>query len=450
MTTSQSILNITETPIVDESIEKYYYRDYDPASRPNLNNTGNIIINIEQSDLYSVPSDAYLLFEGRLLKADNTAYANADAVALTNNGIMYLFSQIAYQLSNQDIEYKDSATAAVIAENTGFAARQGFLIQKPTAKGTFSFCVPLKHIFGFCDDYDTVIYGFKHTIVLTRKSDDDAIFRGATVAAGKVDLQRVTLFMPHVQPALAQQNELLSIIASKATIPVAFRTRQCDSLEIPQTLSTTWKLSVKTSSERPRYIIVGFQTNKNGDQTTNPALFDHCDLKNIYVMLSSDKYPVTDYSLSFPNQQFSRAYKDAAVFSEKYYGMNELITNSNIQPLDYKDLFPIFVIDVSNQPERYKSSVIDIQIKMNFNTAVPQYTIGYALVISDKLVNFKSDGDNGLIDKDAIMSKATELTDVKRPIGRPRLNKVKEVRERKPVGRPRLNKVKEEKEKKGN
>ncbi|XP_065663026.1 uncharacterized protein LOC136085630 [Hydra vulgaris] len=423
MTTSQSILNITETPIVDESIEKYYYQDYDPASRPNLNNTGNIIINIEQSGLYSVPSDAYLLFEGRLLKTDNTAYANADAVALTNNGIMYLLSQIAYQLSNQDIEvvfnpgqattmlgmlkypndyqlaqglnqlwYKDSATTAVIAENTGFAARQGYLIQKPTAKGTFSFCVPLKHIFGFCDDYDKVIYGFKHTIVLTRKSDDDAIFRGATVAAGKVDLQRVTLFMPHVQPALAQQNELLSIIASKATLPVAFRTRQCDSLEIPQTLSTTWKLSVKTFSERPRYIIVGFQTNKNGDQTTNPAIFDHCDLKSIYVMLSSDKYPVTDYSLSFPNQQFSRAYRDAAVFSEKYYGMNELITNSNIQPLDYKDLFPIFVIDVSNQPERYKLSVIDIQIKMNFNTAVPQYTLGYAVVISDKLVNFKSDG----------------------------------------------------------
>ncbi|XP_065650458.1 uncharacterized protein LOC136078604 [Hydra vulgaris] len=423
MTTSQSILNITETPIVDESIEKYYHRDYDPASRPNLNNTGNIIINIKQSDLYSVPSDAYLLFEGRLLKTDNKAYANADAVALTNNGIMYLFSQIAYQLSNQDIEvvfnpgqattmlgmlkylndyqlaqglnqlwYKDSATTPVIAENTGFAARQGYLIQKPTAKGTFSFCVPLKHIFGFCDDYDKVIYGFKHTIILTRKSDDDAIFRGATVAAGKVDLQRVTLFMPHVQPALAQQNELLSIIASKATIPVAFRTRQCDSLEIPQTLSTTWKLSVKTSSERPKYIIVGFQTNKNGDQTTNPAIFDHCDLKSIYVMLSSDKYPVTDYSLSFPNQQFLRAYRDAAVFSEKYYGMNELITQSNIQPLDYKDLYPIFVIDVSNQPERYKSSVIDIQIKMNFNTAVPQYTLGYAVVISDKLVNFKSDG----------------------------------------------------------
>ena len=39
-----------------------------------------------------------------MTKADDTAYANADAVALTNNGLMYLFSQVTYQLSNQDIE----------------------------------------------------------------------------------------------------------------------------------------------------------------------------------------------------------------------------------------------------------------------------------------------------------------------------------------------------------
>jgi len=44
------------------------------------------------------------MFEGKLTKADSTAYANADAVALTNDGLMHLFSQISYQLSNQDIE----------------------------------------------------------------------------------------------------------------------------------------------------------------------------------------------------------------------------------------------------------------------------------------------------------------------------------------------------------
>ena len=45
-----------------------------------------------------------MIFEGRLTKADGTAYANADEVALSNNGIMHLFSRIEYHLSNQLIE----------------------------------------------------------------------------------------------------------------------------------------------------------------------------------------------------------------------------------------------------------------------------------------------------------------------------------------------------------
>ena len=45
--------------------------------------------------------------------------------------------------------YKDTATTAVKADNNGFAARHAYLIQSPTAKGTFSFRIPMKHIFGF-------------------------------------------------------------------------------------------------------------------------------------------------------------------------------------------------------------------------------------------------------------------------------------------------------------
>ena len=57
--------------------------------------------------------ESYLIFEGRLTKADGTAYANTDEVAVTNNTIMHLFSRIEYHLSNQLIEslnYPDQAT----------------------------------------------------------------------------------------------------------------------------------------------------------------------------------------------------------------------------------------------------------------------------------------------------------------------------------------------------
>ena len=131
-----------------------------------------------------------MIFQRRLTKADGTAYVNADEVALTNNSTLHLFSRIEYHLSNQLIEsinypgqattmlgllkypddfskaqglnqlwYKDTAATAVKADNNGFAARHAYLIQSPTVKGTFSFRISMKHIFGFCEDYDKIVYG---------------------------------------------------------------------------------------------------------------------------------------------------------------------------------------------------------------------------------------------------------------------------------------------------
>ena len=287
---------------------------------------------------------------------------------------------------------KDTTATAVIAENTGFGVRQAHLIRKPTVKGTFSFIVPLKHIFGFCDDYDKIVYGFKHTLTLVRQSDDDAIFRANAAGAGKVHIGRISWFMPHVDPADMAKMQLYKTIETKVKLPVAFRARQCETTTILPSTTFSWRLSVRTASEKPRYIIVGFQTEKGGDQEKNPSIFDHCDLKNMYIMLNQDRYPAVDYNLSFPNQQFSRAYRDATTFSEKFYGMNDLITQSNIAPADYKELFPLMVFDLSKQCERLKSSIVDVQIKATFNAAVPAGTEAFAVVISDKMLNFKSDG----------------------------------------------------------
>ena len=106
-------------------------------------------------------------------------------------------------------------------------------------------------------------------------------------------------------------------------------------LSVPESTSFTWRLSVKTAPEKPRFIIVGFQTAKDGVQTKNPSTFDHVNLKNAYVMLNSDRYPAVHYNLSFSNQKLYRVYGDAALFGVKFFGTDELITQSNITPSDY-------------------------------------------------------------------------------------------------------------------
>ncbi len=256
----------------------------------------------------------------------------------------------------------------------------------------FSFCIPLKHIFGFTDDYARIIYGLKHELTLNRKDDNDAIFRAAGVDAGRVNLSKCSLYMPIVMPNDLEKLDLYKIIDSKTSIDVGYRMRQCDTINVAQNTSFTWRLSVKSSPEKPRWIILGFQTDKNNQQEENPAIFDHCNIVNAYVMLNSTRYPAVDYQLDFGKNKFSRMYKESADFRKNYYGMDELISNSNINPSDYKSLYPLMTFDVSKQSERIKNGITDITIKANFSVAVPPNTSAYAVVISDRIIKFQSDG----------------------------------------------------------
>jgi len=163
------ILNVTEKPEIDQSIEEYEYHSYEPITGTDLNRPGEMRINTETHDLFTHPSDSYLVFDGKLVKNDDDAvYADADVIALTNNATMHLFNNIKYQLSGQEIEslfhpgqattmlgllkfpddfqkskglnqlwFKDNSTDASIAGynwNDGFAFRQIYVIQKPDPK----------------------------------------------------------------------------------------------------------------------------------------------------------------------------------------------------------------------------------------------------------------------------------------------------------------------------
>jgi len=96
------ILDISEKPETDESIEKYEYHSYKPITGTDLDRPGEIRINTETRDLFTYPSESYLVFDGKLVKnADDAVYADADVITLINNAMMYLFNNIKYQLSGQ-------------------------------------------------------------------------------------------------------------------------------------------------------------------------------------------------------------------------------------------------------------------------------------------------------------------------------------------------------------
>ena len=418
------ILQITEPIPEDDSIFDYEYKEYNPIAGTDYNR-GSIVTTIESQDIYTHPSESFLIIEGRLTKNNGDAYADPDVITLINNGIMYLFSDVRYHLASHEIEvlqnpghattmlgllkYPDDFSksqglnqlwckdtnrdADKTVNNVGFRLRHNYIIMSPTSKGTFSFKIPLKHFLGFCEDYEKILYGMQQRLTLTRTNDDNAIFRAANIDAGKIKLERIRWFMPHVIPSDEYRLHIDKIIEKKEKLPVGYRMLQCDTTQVSATSTDfTWRLGVKSSPDIPRFIIVGFQTGKNNNQESNPAMFDHLNLRNIYVTLNAKRYPDTDYEISFPNNNYSRIYGDAALFRKKFYNMDELISNCNIDSLEYKNLFLLFLFDVSIQSEKLKTSVSDIHIKASFNANPDVNTMAYAVIISDRIFHCVSDG----------------------------------------------------------
>ena len=402
------------------TIYEYEYKEYNPIVGTDLNR-GSIVLTIESQDIYTHPAESFLVIEGQLAApvapplAGVGPYADADVVTLINNGIMYLFSDVRYHLASHEIEvlqnpghattmlgllkYPDDFTKsqglnqlwlpdtnidnnneANKVDNKGFKKRNEYIIRTSEPKGTFSFKIPLKHFLGFCEDYKKILYGMQQRLTLTRTNNDNAIFRTAATDAGTVRLDKIRWFMPHVIPSDAYRLQLDKVIEKKEKLPVGYRMLQCDTSQVPTNQkSFTWRLGVKSSPDIPRFIIVGFQSGRNNNQEQNPAIFDHLYVRNIYVTLNAKRYPDTDYDNDFNKNQYSRIYGDASSFRKKFFNMDELVSNSGINPLDYKNLFPLYVFDVTKQSEKLKTSVSDIHIKA-FSIMILQVPIIHQLI----------------------------------------------------------------------
>ena len=108
----ESILERHETNARDESIKSYEYNEYHPITGTQRNSAGQITITIENQDHFLHLHNSYLLIEGDVLTADNTRYADDDLVALTNNGLLYLFFSLKLTLAGQTVEHVNYPTQA--------------------------------------------------------------------------------------------------------------------------------------------------------------------------------------------------------------------------------------------------------------------------------------------------------------------------------------------------
>jgi len=423
----ESNLLWNESLQIDESIEKTDYHGYDPQTGTDLNESGDIRIIIQNQDQFLLPSKSYLYIEGVLKQKDGNKYADDECeVSLINNGLMYsLFDRVSYQISNQEVEgysYPGRATTMKnlltyprnysegmnflwspdtldsVADNDGFAERCTYLLkQSESNAGNFSATIPLSHIFGFCENYDKVIYGVKHELILRRTGEDDeAIYKSDEVVGGnpkvkdgKVVLTRLSWRMPFVIPADSYKLKLFKQIENRSALTVGYLNRQCESINVPPGTRLDWRLSVTAGAEKPRYVIVGLQNDRYNKQTKNTGLFDHCNISNGYVSLNSERYPKDNLQLDYLNNIYTRSYKMLCEYFNNVLGKE----CCPIKISEYKNVYPLLVFDVSKQSERLKNTVIDIKIQLTFRKNIGKDVIAYALILSDRIIKLQSDGE---------------------------------------------------------
>jgi hypothetical protein len=104
--THDDCLDINEPYVNDESIQSLQYFEYTPQTFANCDTVGHPIkIHINAQDVYTLPSKSDIHIKGQLRRNDNdNPYDAVDEVALINNAMMYLFTEVKYDLDNTNIE----------------------------------------------------------------------------------------------------------------------------------------------------------------------------------------------------------------------------------------------------------------------------------------------------------------------------------------------------------
>ena len=395
------ILNLHDAIAAEEAITSIQHHAYNPYTN-SFNNSDEIRIVIQHQDLYVVPHESYIYIEGRVLVAAVAAGAAAGADVVpnfVNNAAGFLFDEIRYELNGFPLD--SCKNVGITSTLKGYASYKPSNMNRlqiagwkkesnqPAAAGYINFCIPLKSIFGFAEDYRNIVMNAKHELILLRSRSDTDCFVGNNDLS-TIQIDKVQWRIPHINVADAAKIKLLKVLDRQQPILLHFRTWEL--FEYPvltRTTHTIWSVKASSSLNTPRYIIVAFQTNRNNRLAADKSRYDHCDLNNLKVYLNSECYPYENLNVNFTNNQYAVLYDMYCRFQETYYHDRAPDT---AEPLltyeEYKANAPIIIIDCSRQNEALKKSIIDIRIEFQTRENIPANTAAYCLIIHDNIISY--------------------------------------------------------------
>ncbi|XP_046803829.1 uncharacterized protein LOC111687407 [Lucilia cuprina] len=382
-----NFINVLQKPQFDNSIIKKEYHSYTSYLQSYKNND-EIRISIQNQDLYVLPHESFIYVEGFATKEDSTISTN---IRLLNNCIAHLFDEIRYELNGVEIdrtrhlgittEIKNyvslNKSESENLLNAGWAPSN--IDDLTLVSGYFNFCLPLKLLLGFAEDFNKIIVNSKHELILLRSKDDKQVLKSTVSTENiKLSIQNITWKVPHIQLADAYKLQMYKTINNRQPLNITFRSWDMYYYPaLPTSTTVLWNVKLASENERPRFLLIAFRSKDNK--------FLHCDLSDVKVHLNSDTYPYDDLNLKFDRNRFALLYDMYYKFQQSYYFRDP-------QPLLTREKFktdaPLIVLDVTHQNETVKTGPIDIRIEIKTLKNIPADTSAYCLIIHDKMFEY--------------------------------------------------------------
>lgn len=374
--------------VIDNSTHTYH-----PYTVNAFDNSDEIRLIIEKSDLITATYDSKIYIEGSIVLADATQ-------PFKLNDPLFLFDEIRFQLGDVII---DSCRTPGIAssiygqcrytpgeskslDGSGWCIRDQESSIYNASTRTFSVVIPLNHVLGFACDYTRDIVNMRQELILIRSNSDLDCYTCETGVAIKIS--KVNWRVPHITPNDAAKLQIYNRLKQQKAVKIGFYGRslyQYPSLPTTSNL-VIWPVMNSVGSRRPRWLFTAFQQNKRNNKSANACVLSQCGISDVTAYINQNRSPYEKRHNDFSKNKYVLAYDDYLTFQKKF------LNKQFCEPLlNYKEFGqgPIFVLDVSKQNEVVHEPVLSLKLEIASKENFGINSSAYVLILHDAVYEYE-------------------------------------------------------------
>lgn len=393
-----NILDIDTLAIHDDSIIKKEFYPYTPYTT-SFNESDEIRIAIQSKDSYLLPSESYIHMQIAAI-TNGVRAADDPEIHFVNNFTSFLFSDARYELNGVEIDRIRNVgrastlkllCASRVSQHYSYASfSKGFEGVKPRSdteggEKIFDVVIPLSIWFPFCDDYRKIILNAKHELVLNRSRQSlDCTSGGVAATASavlKVVVTKIEWKMPHVTLSDHMKLNMMNYLAKNKKIAIQHRSLDMvEYPELPQTTHHIWSIKTVSNLQKPRFVLVGLQTNRNGVRVVDASKFDSCSISQMRLHLNSQIFPYNMSDIDIGGARYAELFHNYSNIQSSYYNDTEAFNPFAISFPNFQGC-PIFAFDTSRSDESLLGGSVDIRLEIKTMKNIPANTTAFCLII---------------------------------------------------------------------